>query len=179
MKKLFAMFLAVMLVVSLAGVALATCPPECPPNEGCPPMGNTSDSIIVGYKDVPITNIEIDKDNIALCTYIGCDPCSSNYGQKGINYTVTATGCAVRKIVGELSDNLPAHLVLAANLDAPAGATSAGWVDLSMAQKTLVSGVTKLCKTMLPMKLRLGAGADACAVDGCVTLTLTIMDQSA
>jgi len=90
-------------------------------------------------------------------------------------YSVT-TNQANRRITGQIDAAMPASTELLANLQAPAGATSAGAVALSTTAVSLVTGITRLVATgrSITYTFNAIAGASDIASDSrTVTFTIT------
>lgn len=184
MKKLFTMFLAVMLLVSLAGVALAETG-GCPGCDPCPEFLPKDDTIKVCYTVVPLTGLMIVEDCLELCAYIGCEssfgdltnPVGNSTGT--FNYKAIATGANVRKIVGKLLQEMNTGVSLSLELGTPGGyGSSLGEKKLTTAEKDFVRGLKKMCVQDGIGTLRLSAGMNAEAGGDCVDVQLTIMDQA-
>ena len=179
MKKLFAMFLAVMLVVSLAGVVMAeemaVLGGGCPPDP-CPDFLQKFDTLKVNYEVVPLTSIDILTRDVQLCSYIGCE---SGCGlPQTFNYKAIATGSTMRKIVGKIQSVLPAGLTLSAIVNRPdSSGTSEGWQPLTTSDVDLVKGISKMCWANGTGQVKLCASNEASAVTSSVVMQLTIMDQ--
>lgn len=182
---MFALFLAVMLVVSVAGGALAQCGGNCG-DPACPEYLPKNDTIKVCYSVVPLTGLLITEECLTLCTYIGCEssfgdltmPSGNNTGT--FNYKAIATGANVRKIVGKLLQSMETDVSLHLNLAAPgAFGASAGEKALTMVNQDFVTGLSKMCVQDGTGTLRLAAGMNAEAINNkCVDVQLTIMDQA-
>ena len=87
--------------------------------------------------------------------------------------TTNQTGA---KITGSIPTNMPAGLTLASSLAAPAGATSAGFQNLSTVAIDLVTSITKVAQGSLTVSYRLSATPAAGVITSSsrvVTYTIT------
>ena len=75
------------------------------------------------------------------------------------------------KISATIASNMPAGLTLSANLAAPTGGTSAGYLSLSTVGVDLVTGITKLAQGSLGATYKL----DATAAAGVVSSTTRVV----
>lgn len=92
------------------------------------------------------------------------------------SYSVTTNGTN-KKITGAITagGNMPADTWLSINLTAPAGASSAGEVDLSTVAANLVTGITQVAESGKNITYELGAqpsGGTLGSTSKTVTLTL-------
>lgn len=80
-----------------------------------------------------------------------------------------------QKIIASLDANLPAGLSLEVSLAAPAGAASQGSVPLSTSGADVVTGISTLAASALPVAYRLSATTAAPVMSGARTVTFTIV----
>ena len=93
----------------------------------------------------------------------------------GGTYAVT-TNESNKKITASLDDPLPAGVRLEISLAAPQGAASAGEVALGVAASDLVTGISAVAASALPMTYRLSADATVhMAAPETRTVTFTIV----
>jgi hypothetical protein len=98
--------------------------------------------------------------------------------ENGGNYAVT-TNEANKKIMASLDEPLPAGVRLEVFLAAPDGAASAGDVTLSTAAADLVTGISQLSASALPISYRLSADATVRMLSSATrTVTFTIVSGS-
>lgn len=77
----------------------------------------------------------------------------------GTSYAVT-TNESNKKISASVDQALPAGVLLEVTLDAPDGASSAGAVALNTAAADVVTGISSISASSLPITYRLSATAD-------------------
>jgi len=93
-------------------------------------------------------------------------------------YAITTNG-SDRKITASIAKALPPGVTLSVAMDAPAGGTSLGWQALSAAPAELVTGITRIAQSGIPVRYRLAATLDAGILSvKTETVTLTIADGS-
>jgi hypothetical protein len=103
----------------------------------------------------------------------GSNPTSVTDATSSWAVTTNQTGS---KITASIASAMPAGLTLSANLAAPAGATSAGFVALGTTAVDCVTTITKLAQAALGLSYRLDATAAAGVVASStrvVTYTIT------
>lgn len=106
----------------------------------------------------------------------GSDPTSVS--ANGGSYAVT-TNEANKKITASLDEPLPAGVRLEISLAAPLGAASSGDVSLSTGAADLVTGISWLAASALPITYRLSADATVhMPVPATRTVTFTIVSGS-
>lgn len=93
-------------------------------------------------------------------------------------YAITTNGIN-KKITGAINTAMPANTTLEISLDAPTGATSAGYVALTAVAADLVTGISTLAESGKTIAYTFTAGVDAGVVASAnKTVTLTIVDGS-
>lgn len=95
----------------------------------------------------------------------------------GTSYAIT-TNEVNQKIIASLDQPMPGGVTLEVSLAAPAGATSAGNVPLSTAGADVVSGISSLRASDLPIAYRLSAASTAQLGSSTRTVTFTIVAGS-
>ena len=91
----------------------------------------------------------------------------------GASYTIT-TNESNQKIVASLDAPMPSGVSLAVSLAAPAGAVSAGSTDLGTASADVVTGISGVSATALPIVYTLSASADTAVAPRKRVVTFTI-----
>ena len=92
---------------------------------------------------------------------------------RGASYTIT-TNESNQKIAASLDAPMPSGVSLAVSLAAPAGAVSAGSTDLGTASADLVTGISGVSATALPIVYTLSASADTAVAPRKRVVTFTI-----
>jgi hypothetical protein len=87
------------------------------------------------------------------------------------NAWAVTTNQSTAKITASLGSAMPTGVTLSANLGAPAGATSVGFVALSTTAADIVTGITKLNASGLVLSYQL----DATAAAGVITSTTRVV----
>ncbi|MDN3505559.1 MAG: hypothetical protein P0S95_08295 [Rhabdochlamydiaceae bacterium] len=80
----------------------------------------------------------------------GSEPQSA---EDSTSYNIT-TNQDNMKITGRLSDSIPAGSFLETSLEAPSGASSTGYQSLSTTDVNLVTAISEVAETNLPLNLR-------------------------
>ena len=94
----------------------------------------------------------------------------------GGTYGITTNGTD-RKITASLADALPPGVTLSMEMVAPATGTSLGWQALSPTPTEMVTGITRIAETGIPVRYRLAATVDAGIIAARTeTVTVTIAD---
>lgn len=92
---------------------------------------------------------------------------------RGASYTIT-TNESNQKIAASLDAPMPSGVSLAVSLAAPAGAVSAGSTDLGTASADVVTGISGVSATALPIVYTLSASADTAVAPRKRVVTFTI-----
>jgi hypothetical protein len=103
----------------------------------------------------------------------GSAPTSVTTTDNSWNVTTNLTGA---KVTASLESDMPSGVTLSVNLTAPAGATSAGLTVLGSSPVDVVTNVSKLTATQLPLMYKLQATPKAGVVTAgtrVVTFTIT------
>ena len=95
----------------------------------------------------------------------------------GSSYAIT-TNEVNQKIIASIDQPMPGGLMLEVALAAPAGATSAGNVALGTAGADVVTGISSLRESALPISYRLSATTNAQLGSSTRTVTFTIVAGS-
>jgi hypothetical protein len=99
----------------------------------------------------------------------------SSVTASGTSYAIT-TNEANKKITASLDQALPSGVTLEVSLTAPTGAASAGDVPLSIAGSDVVTGISQISASSLPITYRLSATATVqMAAPAMRTVTFTIV----
>ena len=80
-----------------------------------------------------------------------------------LTYAIT-TNTTGAKITGKINSAMPSGLTLSANLTAPTGGSANSDVALGTSDSDLVTGITKLNESALPIEIKLAATSAAGAV---------------
>jgi hypothetical protein len=103
----------------------------------------------------------------------GADPDSVT--NNATTYSITTNGSG-KKIAGKIDSAMPTGLTLSANLAAPTGGTSVGYVSLTATNQDLVTGITKVKGTPgITLKLDATPAADPTVTAITRTITYTIL----
>lgn len=92
-------------------------------------------------------------------------------------YSLFTNGAGM-SITVSLDADMPSGVTLELEMDAPAGATSAGLTALSATDADLVTGISSVSEQLLEMTYTLSATPAAEAATGTRTVTFTITDDS-
>ncbi|MEP6732488.1 MAG: hypothetical protein ABJE10_17715 [bacterium] len=101
----------------------------------------------------------------------GSAPTSASMG--GTSYAIT-TNETNQRISASLNSPMPAGVTLAVSLAAPAGASSMGSMTLGTASADVVTGISLVNASALPIVYTLSASANAPVAPGTRTVTYTI-----
>lgn len=128
----------------------------------------------VSFSVVPISRVAVSgtlAPIVVRTANAGSAPTSASMG--GTSYAIT-TNEANQKISAALDAPMPSGVSLAVSLAAPSGAASAGSMTLSTASSTVVTGITGVSATSLPIVYTLSASSTAVVAPGTRTVTYTI-----
>lgn len=92
----------------------------------------------------------------------------------GTSYAIT-TNEANQKITASIDQTMPAGVTLDVQLGAPPGAVSTGSVPLGTASADLVTGISAIAASALPITYRLNAGTQVQMGPASRTVTFTIV----
>ena len=95
----------------------------------------------------------------------------------GTSYAIT-TNEVNQKIIASIDQSMPAGVTLEVALAAPSGASSAGTVALGTSGADVVTGISNLRESALPISYRLSATASAQLGQSTRTVTFTIVAGS-
>ena len=128
----------------------------------------------VTFSVVPVSRIAVSgtAGPIVVATATpGSPPTSASMG--GTSYAIT-TNETNQKISAALDAPMPAGVSLAVALGAPSGASSTGSMTLTTAASDVVTGISSVSATALPIVYTLSATATAPVAPGTRTVTYTI-----
>ena len=129
---------------------------------------------VVHFQVIPISHVAVSGSAgpiVVMSAVPGSAPTSASMGGSSYGITTNETN---QKITAALDAPMPAGMTLAVALAAPAGAASAGTRTLGTAAADVVTGISTVSASALPIVYTVSASASAPVAPGSRIVTFTI-----